>query len=256
MKINNNFLVVSNYNNDISWIRNYTENYFIYDKSDAGNYAKGFDKEKTAKSKNVGYNIGDYCSFIVDNYDSLPECTIFTKGNVFPRHVSQEYFDKIVNNQYFTPIEDYRMHKVNWPTSFFSSNGGFCEINNSWYLKHHPTKYFHDYNDFLKFCFKNPVIPRYIRFAPGANYIVPKQNILKLPKIFYQNLKNFVSHDQLAGEAHIIERALHTLWTSNFEMSDNMLKPISKDFSTITLGDKNSALTSIVDRLKSKLKVS
>lgn len=230
--IKNNFLVVSNYHNDLSWVPAYTDNYLIYDKGEAPVYPPTINPSKVLKSPNIGYNMYDYFTFIIDHYADLPDCTIFTKGNIFPRHVSQAYFNRIINNDFFTPIEDYRQHRENWPVCFFSSDGGFCEINNSWYLhiNHHPTKYFHDYNDFLRFCFKEPVIPRYNRFAPGACYIVPKSNILKLPKIFYENLRTFVSHGQLIGEAHIIERAFHTLWTANFEVSENMLQPIGQDF--------------------------
>lgn len=231
VKIKDNFLVVSNYNNDIRWVPDYTDNYIIYDQSEVPEYPKNIDLKKVVKNKHTGHNLSDYFTFIIDNYDNLPDCTIFFKGNGFPRHVPREYFDRIANNDYFTPIEDPKMHKTYWPTCFFSSDGGFCEINNSWYLGvGHPLKYFYNYNDFLRFCFKDPVIPKYVRFAPGGMYIVPKQNILKLPKIFYENLKTFVSYAHFPSEAYIVERALYTLWTCSFELSKNMLTPLSKDF--------------------------
>ena len=228
-KIKNNFLVISNYNNEISWVSERSENYLIYDKGETNIHPYTVDQKKIIKSPNIGYNLYDYFTFIIDHYDDLPDCTIFTKGNIFPRHITKEYFDRISNNNFFTPIEDYRMHKTKWPVSFFSADGGFCEINNSWYLNHHPIKYFSNYNDFLKFCFKDPVIPRYIRFAPGGNYIVPKENILKLPKMFYDNLRTFISYCPLPGEAHIVERSLYTLWTSNFEINEKMLHPLNVD---------------------------
>jgi hypothetical protein len=233
VKIKNNFLVVSNYNNDIDWIKDYTDNYIVYDRSDDKKYIENIDPSKIKKSPNIGYNLYDYFTFIIDNYYNLPDCTIFIKGNVFPRHVKKEFFDRIINNSFFTPIEDYKMHNPTWPKGFFSSDGGFCEINESRYIGSFRTKYFNKYNDFLKICFKDPVIPKYIRFAPGGNYIVPRANILKLPKVFYENLLVFVSHDQLPGEAHIIERSLHTLWTCNFELNEKMLAPIDRDMTTI-----------------------
>ena len=230
MKITSNFLVISNFNNDITWVPEYTDNYLIYNRGGKEDFPDTIDRKKVITSPNVGYNSYDYFCFIIDHYDNLPDCTIFAKGHAFPRHVSKEYFDRVVNNAYFTPLEDVTQHHPKWPTSFFSSEGGYCEINNSWYLEFHPTKFFHNYNDFLQFCFKDPVIPRYNRFAPGGDYIVPKANILKLPKVFYKNLRTFLSHHQVPGETHIIERAMHTLWTCNFEISENMLKPIGDDF--------------------------
>jgi hypothetical protein len=97
------------------------------------------------------------------------------------------------------------------------------ELNTSWYLNHHSVKYFNSYNDFLKFIYVAPVLPKYINFAPGANYIVPRQNILRIPRVFYENLRLFISYTALPGEAHIIERALSTIWTTNFAISKNML---------------------------------
>lgn len=237
-KLTENFLVVSNYYNDLSWVPRYANHYVVYDQSNDLIYPPHLDQKKVVKSDHLGHNIRDYCNFIIDHYDQLPDRILLCAGNVFPRHVSREYFDQILNNQFFTPIEDFTRHTEDWPSSFISSEGGFCELNNSWYLKlngFHPTRYFHDYNDFLRFCFVHPVIPRYIRFAPGANYIVTKQQILKYPKVFYKNLRTFVSHSKTAipGEAHIIERALHTLWSCNFAINPQMLKPIDRHFVAI-----------------------
>lgn len=232
-KIQRNFLVVSSYHNDLTWVPEYTDNYLVYDRSEHEVYPPHLDRSKIRKQPNVGYNIYDYCTYIIEHYDALPDCVIFTKGNVFPRHVTESVFQRLMNNAYFTPIEDFHMHRPQFPIAFFSSDGGFCEINNSWYLQHHETKYFHDYNDFLRYCFQNPVIPRYIRFAPGGNYVIPKENILKLPKVFYENLRTFVSHCQLPGEAHIIERSLHTLWTANFPINPSMEKPIDASFTPV-----------------------
>jgi hypothetical protein len=241
-KIKENFLVISNYYNDLSWVPEYTDNYIVYDQSNSKIYPPKLDKSKVIQSPHLGHNIRDYCTYIIEHYDALPDVTILASGNVFPRHVPKEIFNKLVNNKYFTPIEDFRKHKVYWPICFFSSDGGFCEINNSWYLNEsHPTKYFHSYNDFIQFCFVNPVIPRYVRFAPGANYILPKANILKLPKVFYQNLRLFVSHCSTAipGESHIIERALHTIWNAPYIVSEEMLAPLDETF----LGIKKNKIT-------------
>lgn len=251
-KIKKNFLVVTSYRNDLSWVPLYSDNYAIYDRSEEKIYPPGLDEKKVVRQPNVGYNCYDYFTYIIDNYNNLPDNIIFMKGNTVPRHVSREYFDRIANNDYLTPIEDYRMHKESWPICFFAPDGGFCEINNSWYLHHHQTKYFHAYNDFLRYCFKDPLIPRYNRFAPGANYIVPKEHILKYPKIFYENLCAFISHSALPGESHIIERALHTLWTCNFEINEKMLLPIDDSFIPIPpIKAKPSALTQLIRLVKS-----
>ena len=234
-QIRENFLVVSNYYNDLSWVPEYTDRYGVYDQSDTAIYSPKLDTGNVIKSEHLGHNIRDYCTFIIDNYDSLPERTVFVSGNVFPRHIMRDRFDALVNSTVFAPLEDRRKHRPRWPVSMFSKTEGYREINNSWYLSNHPTKYFHTYNDFLRFCFADPVIPAYVTFAPGANYVVPKANILKLPKVFYENLRTFVSHSPKAipGESHIIERALYTMWTADYSVSEQMLRPVDDTFEAL-----------------------
>jgi hypothetical protein len=225
-KIDKNFLVVSSYGNDLRWVEKRTFNYFIYERGLSCDLVNGVDKSKLASSPNVGYNLYDYFTFIIDNYSNLPECTIFCKGNIFPRHVSEQYFDKVSNNNFFTPILDRERISAEWPVSAILSDTEYLEINNSWYLGSHPVKYFHSYDEFINFCFVNARVVDYVNFAPGANYVVPKENILRLPKIFYENLRHIISYETLPGEAHIIERGLGIIWNSDYEISERMLKPI------------------------------
>jgi hypothetical protein len=238
-----NFFCISNYNNDLSWLSEYPNPHLIYDKTWAGgvvdNDNSGILPPSNLKEKypqyNItngdpnGYNISDYMTFIIDHYDSLPDVVAFLKGNTIGRHVSKEYFDRVINNKCFTCLEDWKEHDPNQAAlqngyAMFSCEGGWMETNDSWYLNHpkHPTKYFKKYNDFLDFCFDDAVHPRYIRFPPGANFIVPKEYILKYDKVFYQNLKTFTRHTRVSGEGQMIERALYTIWLCNYKVADTM----------------------------------
>ena len=79
MKIKNTFLMVSNYNADISWILDYTDNYIIYDRSDTDEWIKPFEQKKVIKVPNIGWDIYDKFTYIIDNYDNLP--VIWFKGD-------------------------------------------------------------------------------------------------------------------------------------------------------------------------------
>ncbi len=236
-KIENNFLVVSNYNNDVRWVPEYTDNYMIYDRSENPILPEKIDLKKVIQAPNIGYNLYDYFTFIIDNYENLPDCTIFVKGNIFPRHMRREEFERVMNSASFMPLVDKRLHRFRFPLSFFSSPPAsgiragniFHEINTSWYLKHFKNTYFNSYGHFLRFLYKNPTMPLYVPFAPGGNYIVPKATILKIPKIVYENLRLIISHDQLAGEAHLVERALYTLWTKDGELNPDIQKPLDEN---------------------------
>ena len=211
----------------------YTDNYLVYDQSDAAIYPPKLDTGKVIRSAHLGHNIRDYCNFIIDHYDCLPERTIFVSGNVFPRHVRRDRFDAVVNSASFATFEDRRKMPPRWPVARSKKGKGYEEINNNGYVKNGVTKYFRNYNHFLEFCFVDPVIPKYVRFAPGASYIVPKENILRLPKVFYENLRMFISYspNAIPSESHIIERAFYTLWTSSdLVVSEPMLNPLDPTF--------------------------
>lgn len=95
------FFVVSQWNNDISWVDEYTDRFLIYDKSNT--LPEG---EKILKIQNVGYNIYDICHYIVSNYDNLPEVVAFFEGDPFT-HCKREVFDELIYNVNFTPLEYY-----------------------------------------------------------------------------------------------------------------------------------------------------
>jgi hypothetical protein len=190
------------------------DNYIIYDKSNTLNS----DDCHVVKVPNVGYNIYDELHFIISHYNKLPELIVFVKGN-FWKHCKVETFDKIIMNECFTPIEDYSYY----PEYFAhkkDADGGYMEKNDSWYLLPNNSlthKYVDTYNQFLDEAFEDPIYPEFVRFAPGGQYIVPKKNILYYSKDFYKRLIELVDYGQLPAEAHLLERAMYTIYTNKFK---------------------------------------
>jgi hypothetical protein len=218
MKTPKAFFVVSAYNNDVSWIKDYTSNYLIYDKSKTLNNLE----YKTTVVPNVGYNIYDTCHFIINNYNNLPDLIAFLEGNPFD-HCKKETFDSLIYNECFTPIEDYS----HVPESFAhkkAEDGGYMERNNSWYILSHKQtygnetgRYLNSYNQFLDIMFENPDYPTWIRFSPGAQYLIPKENILYYSKNFYKKIIGFVNYHRIPVEAHVIERTLFYIFTNKWK---------------------------------------
>ena len=123
-----NFFCISNYNNNLDWVKDYP-NHIIYDKTwDASllenasypfevvDLYKKYPNYNIVKSSINGYNIYDYLTYIIDHYDDLPNIIVFCKGNTFPRHVSEEKFRQLVKLKCFTPIEDWKAHDPNQPS--------------------------------------------------------------------------------------------------------------------------------------------
>ena len=70
-------------------------------------------------------------------------------------------------------------------------------------------------------------MPDFIRFSPGANFIVPQENILLRSKNFYKNLINFINYSKLSCESHFLERSLVTIFNSNVQSSKFMENEIN-----------------------------
>jgi hypothetical protein len=89
-------------------------------------------------------------------------------------------------------------------------------------------------DDFYRFVYKNPVIPRYCTFSPGGCYIVNKEQILKNSKTFYKNLNTLMEYRKevnFPAEAFMVERILPWIFTSRYETNSWMEN--EDDFATM-----------------------
>jgi len=198
--------IISRYNQDTAWIKDYTDDCVLYDRSEMPlSPLPPYIKQSTIVP-NIGSDIYDKFTFIIDNYDNLPDVAVYTKCNIF-KYITKEEFDKIKDNTTFTPILT-QNHESKAGISFYA-NGIYWEINNGWYLAQHRAQ--HDPHEVMAEC--GIINMRFVPFAPGSNYIVPRENILKHPKEKYEKLRSYLEWDRYPGEAQIIERGLYTLFT-------------------------------------------
>jgi hypothetical protein len=189
--------IISRYDHDVSYLPEYTDDFVLYDRSE-----KPLDGSIVVP--NIGSDIYDKFTYIIDNYDNLPDVAVYTKANIF-QYISKDEFDLIKDSETFTPILTQR-HKTALPVSYYA-NGLYHEINNYWYLGPHPAKHAREIRDIF-----NMDARQYNAFAPGSNYIVPKKNILKHTKEFYVKLRSFLDWGIYPGDAQLTERNLYYLW--------------------------------------------
>ena len=77
-------------------------------------------------------------------------------------------------------------------------------------------------DDFYRFVYKDPVIPRYCAFSPGGCYIVNKEQIRKNSVTFYKNLNTLMEYRKeinFPAEAYLVERLLPCIFTSAYEVN-------------------------------------
>jgi hypothetical protein len=204
-----------------SWVEEHTDNYLLYDRAH-----RFVESKKIKHQKNVGANIYDIFDFIVTNYETLPDTMIFCKGNVIPRHCGFDKFKEIINNTEFTTIENYiRDHPRHSPNiySFVDETDAYHEKPievDATVAMIHLCKYVFSYRDMLNEIFEDATVGEYIRYAPGANHIIPKTDILKYNKHFYETMREYVSWHVQPGEAYLLERAIFTLFNNSFTIKE------------------------------------
>lgn len=199
--------IISRYNHDISWLKGYTDNFVMYDRSDS------VPQIETAISvRNVGSDIFDKFTFIIDNYDDLPEVAVYTKANLF-KYISKEEFDLVKDAKFFTPLltQNHKTYSDDRGEVCFYKDGIYWERNDLWYLNTHKPKSFNAVQELMGLL--GTWNMKYVPFAPGSNYILTKKNILKHLKEHYIKLRSFIDWDVYPGECQILERGLYTLWS-------------------------------------------
>jgi len=208
--------VVTRYNEDWHWVEEYTDNYIIYNKGEP------FDHPKVLNVKNISGNIKDIPEFICCNYNNLPKRAIFTQAEIWD-HCNKDTFDKLIPNKTFTALESYGMTPANGYEGR-TPEGGFLERNNDWYIpiinnqENQNCKY-SGFDDFMNYYFTNYEHVDMIRFAPGACYIVPKENMLYYPIKFWESLSDDMQ-TRFSTESFIIERALWYIFSNNYQVRE------------------------------------
>tara|TARA_R100000734_G_C3318980_1_gene113927 strand:+ start:6241 stop:6972 length:732 start_codon:yes stop_codon:yes gene_type:complete len=231
-------LVVSNYNWDLEWLKmtyDYgfsPQNTVIYDKSDV-------DKDlshlgEVIKSPNVGANQFDILRFIIENYENLPDISIFIKGNLFSRgenyYTTEEKFVKALNSTElfsiwvdknvlvgdlrhtdYTPLETLNKGRLIQPVAWCNYEHN-SDLENRHFCNHHEV---------LDWCFVDPPKTNTIEFIPASNFAVPKEAILKYSKDVYEKMVSCLfyepdsRYDPTCAEAHMIERMFYLIWSED-----------------------------------------
>jgi len=164
-------IVVAKYNETVDWTKNLKHKVTIYDKSE--NPIEG-----SIRLKNVGREGETFLYHIVNNYDNLDDVTVFLQGNPFDHLqllvgwrivTSDEEINKVVN-KINTEINDNCDFSTFYQVLYNDPNGT-NGVNTSYAcIKYYDENYTH------------------FTVSPGAQYIVPKKNILSRPLEFWKKL--------------------------------------------------------------------
>lgn len=169
-------------------------------------------------TKHTGHNISDYLGYIIENYDNLPDEVAFIKGNIFPRHMEKNVFLSRIKENGFVPLySDENTYKAQFGkrkrifNQFIAQQiapGIYLEIANNWYINSRKKGKYFPTLETLYFEITGRLLPEYITMIPGACMIVPKENIIRREKGFYEKLYRSVTYDFFPVEAYHVERCM------------------------------------------------
>jgi hypothetical protein len=185
-------IVVAKYNEDISWTRPYR-------------YVKIYDKSK-GDLPNIGRESHTYLTYIVENYENLPDVVFFTQGR-FSDHYNTD-------PDYFINIQD----KYSGNTGFLKSDYYFYSEKTREYSNNHIDVYRGNkiYKSELGFTdwFKTHIdtdnthnIDEHVVWWPNAIFSVSRECILSRPKEYYKNLLNLIPNNSNPEVGHYFERS-------------------------------------------------
>jgi len=207
--------IISRYSEGYSWIEEYSQDYLIYNKGEPV-----LDNPKIINTENVGGNQRDVAKFAYENYDNLPNIMIFIQAFPFD-HCKKEVFDEIIKQHKFTALEYYGNTPANgWEQR--DESGGFCELNNNWYITAHNATYgltckYDSFDEFMNKYFDNYNHVDFIRFAPGSQYLVTPKEILQYPRNFWKSLMEELITKN-STEAHIVERSFWYILSGTYNL--------------------------------------
>lgn len=242
MKKTDNFFLIHNFNTIPNELLSYCDHYLIIDASTEEEIVKELEERKLnfIRKDNTGHNITTYFDYFAGHYDTLPEVICICKGNMLGRHCSKEYFSRVYDNKFFTYLYEDKDSREKFskvtdpdskvePSSISSlvSESQYIEKNTSWYVDspNHPHRYFDDLDDLLTFIYRDPVLPKYCLFSPGACYIVRREQIKKHSPEFYRNLNkimNYGLNPNFPSEAHMVERLLPLIFEAAYDENEWM----------------------------------
>lgn len=205
--------ILVNYNfSPKDWWTEYGFETTVYDRSDDG-IERVFDA-KTYKTKNTGNVDYDKLSYLVENYDDLPDVFLWGKTNLF-KYISKEEFDKVAQNKEFTPLltQNHRIYSNEFGRVNYYSGGIYHEVNSSWIFNNDDlasTGQFQNWSDWAA-TFRLPN-PAYIPFTPGGNYILTKEKVHKYSRDYYAHMRDVLPYAKNPVEAHAAERSYYLMW--------------------------------------------
>lgn len=203
--------ILVNYNFDPKdWWVDYGLETAVYDRSDDG-IERTFNAA-TYRTKNMGDVDYDKLSYLVENYDILPEVFVWGKSNLF-KYVDREYFKQALDKKEFTPLLkfDHKTYSDQFGVVCRYAGPIYEERADSWFFNNPALSAKCPSWDAWTTEFGLPKTG-FIPFAPGGNYILTKERVHRYSRDLYERMRDTLPYAVHPAEAHACERSYYLLW--------------------------------------------
>lgn len=206
--------ILVNYNFTPDWLVNYPElQVTIYDRSDDGIERDLTKYGAVYKTQNKGDVDFDKLSYLIENYDDLPDIFLWSKSNIH-KFISDEDLREALKTQGFKPLlkPNHRIYsdKLGPVNKYVGSI--YAERANSWffYAGLDSSGRFRNWSDWCV-TFGLPQ-EAFIPFAPGGSYVLTAERVRRYSKDFYENMRDTLPYATHPVEAHCCERSYYYLF--------------------------------------------
>jgi hypothetical protein len=197
-------IVVSRYNEDISYLYHLKDIIIVYNKGE-DDINQNFN---SIKLPNIGRESHTYLYHIINNYDNLADKTIFFQGKIDDHKILdiEDYFgdddfigkfDNLNINKLINKIDHYGKYKNQY------LNGKMKASNYTPYI-------------WIKNILGIELEETSFKVVWGANFAISSKLIRNKPKIFYENILRYIENDSNPEEGHFLERSWYLIFNNNY----------------------------------------
>lgn len=177
-------VVIPHFEQDIRWVGDLKHPYIIYNKNPEKNHLFEFNLP------NVGYDAYAYITYIIDNYDNLPDYVCFAQDN--PSYHCINVVELINNFEFDKP---------------------FLPLGPVYFLGGHDFEKTYSYASRISLQYSTP-----LRMIASMQCIVSKELILKTSKETYEIINSTITHSVKSEENYCIEN----LWPTILNFNDSV----------------------------------
>ena len=183
-------VVIAHYNENLDWIRNLDVSYTII--------SRGGIPPETAPNK--GREAGSYLEYIVKNYDSLEDITVFVHGHRSDWHHPENMDEKLRRLTIETEYKNINLYGINY-------------LRNALHDMNATRAGIQAVADILG----TPIVPEELGYKCSAQFYVSKRLIHRHSKEIYQRLYEYLMQTSLPGywSGRVFEYTWHFIFTGN-----------------------------------------